>query len=54
MSYLELADLAEDEILLKQEVHKFAEEVIRPASVEIDRMPSDKYQKDITRRDSPY
>jgi len=54
MSYLELADLAEDEILLKQEVHRFAEEVIRPASIEIDRMPSDKYQEEITRRDSPY
>jgi len=54
MSYLELTDLAEDEILLKREVHRFAEEVIRPASIEIDRMPSDKYQKEITKRDSPY
>jgi len=54
MSYFELAALAEDEILLKQEVHRFAEEVIRPASIEIDHMPSDKYRKEITERDSPY
>jgi len=54
MSYLELAALAEDEILLKQEAHRFAEDAIRPASIEIDRMPSDKYQKEITKKDSPY
>lgn len=54
MSYPELAELTEDENLLKREVHRFAEEVIRPASIEIDRMPSDKYQKNITKRGSPY
>lgn len=54
MSYLELADLTEDERLLKQEVHKFAEEIVRPASIEIDQMPSDKYQKKVTKDNSPY
>jgi len=54
MSYLELAELTEDENLLKREVHRFAEEVIRPASIEISRMPSDKYQEEITKKDSSY
>ncbi len=39
MSYTELnLDLTEEHRLLKNEVHKFAVEVLRPASIELDRM----------------
>lgn len=54
MGYAEIEEISEDERLLKEEVHRFAEEVVRPASVEIDRMPSDEYPERVVRRDSPY
>lgn len=38
---------------LRAETHEFAEEVLRPASIEIDRMPYEEY-KDITETDSLY
>ncbi len=39
MKYLDLDELSEEDELLKEEVHRFVEEVIRPASVKLDRMP---------------
>jgi len=39
MKFLDLDELAEEDKLLKEEVHRFAAEVIRPASIELDRMP---------------
>ena len=39
MNFLDLEELTEDEKLLREEVHRFAEEVIRPASMELDKMP---------------
>ncbi|MEM4861992.1 MAG: acyl-CoA dehydrogenase family protein [Candidatus Nezhaarchaeales archaeon] len=41
MSFLDLDELSEEERLLKEEVHRFAAEVIRPASIELDRMPAE-------------
>ncbi len=39
-TYLELnKGLTDDERALKENVHRFAEEVLRPASIELDRMP---------------
>jgi alkylation response protein AidB-like acyl-CoA dehydrogenase len=54
MGYAEIEELSEDENLLKEEVHRFAEEVVRPASLEIDRMPSSEYPRRVVARDSPY
>ncbi len=39
--FLDLDELSEEDRMLKEEVHRFAAEVIRPASVELDRMPPD-------------
>jgi len=36
---MDLDELAEEDRLLREEVHRFAAEVIRPASIELDRMP---------------
>lgn len=48
--YAELdRSLTDEQRLLKQEAHKFAEKVIRPAAIEIDRMTN---PEDITREDS--
>jgi len=41
MNFLDLEELSEEEKLLKNEVHRFAEEVVRPASIELDRMPAE-------------
>lgn len=38
---------------LREQTHEFAGEVLRPASIEIDRMPYEEY-KEITEKDSPY
>ncbi len=38
MKFLDLDELSEEENLLRSEVHRFAEEVVRPASIELDRM----------------
>jgi alkylation response protein AidB-like acyl-CoA dehydrogenase len=54
MGYAEIEELSEDENLLKEEVHRFAEEVVRPASLEIDRMPSSEYPERVVGKDSPY
>lgn len=48
--FLDLDELSEEDRLLKEEVHRFAEEVIRPASVELDKMPPE----DRIKPDSPY
>ena len=40
MNFLDLEELTEDEKLQREEVHRFAEEVIRPASIELDKMPA--------------
>ncbi|MDY7082128.1 MAG: acyl-CoA dehydrogenase family protein, partial [Halobacteria archaeon] len=55
MSYLELdTEYEGDDIeMLRNEVHRFAEEVMRPAAVEIDAMERDEYLG-ITERGSPY
>ena len=37
---------------VKEEVHRFAEEFLRPLAIEIDRMSDEEYQSKITRRDS--
>ncbi len=37
--FLDLDELSKEDSMLKEEVHRFAEEVIRPASIELDRMP---------------
>ncbi len=50
MKFLDLDELSEEEKLLKDEVHRFAEEVIRPASIELDRMDPE----DRVKPDSPY
>jgi alkylation response protein AidB-like acyl-CoA dehydrogenase len=43
MKFLDLDELSEEDRLLREEVHRFAEEVIRPASIELDRMdPEDR------------
>ncbi len=39
--FLDLDELSEEDRMLKEEVHRFAAEVIRPASVELDRMSPD-------------
>lgn len=39
--FLDLDELSEEDRMLKEEVHRFAAEVIRSASVELDRMPPD-------------
>ena len=54
MGYARIEELSKDEPLLKEEVHRFAEEVVRPASVEIDRMPLDEYPEQVIKPDSPY
>ncbi len=54
MGYAEIEEISEDETLLKEEVHRFAEEVIRPASIEIDRMPLNEYPEKVVKKDSPY
>ncbi|TDA30276.1 MAG: acyl-CoA dehydrogenase, partial [Archaeoglobi archaeon] len=41
MNFLDLEELSEEEKLLKNEVHRFAQEVVRPASIELDRMPAE-------------
>ena len=38
VSYLDLDELSEEDELLKSEVHRFVEEVVRPASVKLDKM----------------
>ncbi|MEM3464842.1 MAG: acyl-CoA dehydrogenase family protein [Candidatus Jordarchaeales archaeon] len=48
--YPDLDELSEEDELLKSEVHRFAEEVMRPASVKLDRMPPD----DRVKPSSPY
>jgi alkylation response protein AidB-like acyl-CoA dehydrogenase len=45
MKFLDLDELSEEEKLIKEEVHRFCEEVIRPASIELDRMPADERVK---------
>ena len=50
MGFLDLDELGEEEKLLKEEVHRFAVEVIRPASIELDRMPAE----DRVKLGSPY
>ncbi len=51
MPYQELnLDLTEEHRLLKNEVHKFAVEVLRPASIELDRMSPE----DVIKKGSPY
>ena len=46
MSFLDLDELEEDK-LLREEVHRFAAEVIRPASLELDRMdPEERIKSD--------
>ena len=40
MPYRELnLELSEEHELLKEEVHRFAVEVLRPASIELDKLP---------------
>jgi alkylation response protein AidB-like acyl-CoA dehydrogenase len=56
MGYLELdTEYGEDDGLqmLREEVHKVAAEVVRPAALEIDRMDSDEYSA-LAERGSPY
>lgn len=56
MTYLELdTGYADDDSiqLLREEVHRFARNEIRPAALEIDRMDREEYL-DITARESPY
>ncbi|WP_456368697.1 acyl-CoA dehydrogenase family protein [Geoglobus sp.] len=48
--FLDLDELAEEDRLLKEEVHRFALEVMRPASIELDRMDPEERVKP----DSPY
>lgn len=51
MPYTELnLDLTEEHRLLKNEVHKFAVEVLRPASLELDKMSPE----DVIKKGSPY
>ena len=51
MAYTELnLELGEEHELLKEELHKFAVEVLRPASMELDKMPAE----DVVKKGSPY
>lgn len=50
MGFLDLEELSEEDKLLKEEVHRFAREVMRPASIELDRMPAE----DRIKPDSPF
>ena len=51
MPYRELnLELTEEHELLKEEVHRFAVEVLRPASIELDQMPAE----DVIKRGSPF
>lgn len=50
MGYAELEDIGEENTMLKEQVHEFAEEVMRPASEKLDKMPA----VEVTGRDSPY
>jgi alkylation response protein AidB-like acyl-CoA dehydrogenase len=50
MAYVDLEELSDDAKILKEEVHRFAAEVIRPASIELDRMCAE----DRIKADSPY
>ena len=50
VSFLDLDELEEEDKLLREEVHRFAAEVIRPASLELDRMDPEERIKS----DSPY
>ncbi|MCX8172285.1 MAG: acyl-CoA dehydrogenase family protein, partial [Archaeoglobaceae archaeon] len=45
-----MEELTEEERLLKSELHRFAVEVIRPASIELDKMPAE----DRIKPGSPY
>ncbi|MEM1659116.1 MAG: acyl-CoA dehydrogenase family protein [Candidatus Jordarchaeales archaeon] len=45
MAYLDLDELSEEDELLKSEVHRFVEEVVRPASVALDKMPPEERVK---------
>lgn len=45
MGFLDLDELSDEDELLKEEVHRFAKEVIRPASLELDRMPAEERVK---------
>ena len=50
-TYLELnKDLTEEEKAIKEQVHRFAADVLRPASIELDKMPPEK----VIDEDSPY
>jgi alkylation response protein AidB-like acyl-CoA dehydrogenase len=50
-TYLELnKNLTEEEEAIKQQVHRFAVEVLRPAAMELDKMPPDK----VIDEESPY
>ena len=42
MGYFEFEDIGEENTMLKEQVHKFAEEVIKPASIKLDRMEAHK------------
>ncbi|MHA1593105.1 MAG: acyl-CoA dehydrogenase family protein [Candidatus Baldrarchaeia archaeon] len=50
MKFLDLDELSEEDKLLREEVHRFAKEVMRPASIELDRMPPEERIKS----DSPF
>lgn len=50
MKFLDLDELSEEDELLRDEVHRFVEEVVRPASIELDRMPPE----DRVKPSSPY
>ncbi|NOY11303.1 MAG: acyl-CoA/acyl-ACP dehydrogenase, partial [Archaeoglobi archaeon] len=50
MKFLDLDELSDEDKLLKEEVHRFAVEVMRPASIELDRMGPEERVKP----DSPY
>jgi|Deesub1362B_J571_1020462.scaffolds.fasta_scaffold00228_34 alkylation response protein AidB-like acyl-CoA dehydrogenase len=50
MKYPDLDELSEENRILKEEVHRFAAEIIRPASIKLDRMSPEERIK----RDSPY
>ena len=50
MDFLDLDELSGEASLLKKEAHKFALEVLRPAAIELDKMPPEER----IRPDSPY
>jgi len=50
MKFMDLDELSTEEELLREETHRFAEEVMRPASIKLDRMPPEERVK----HDSPY